>query len=433
MSLARLVYYSAIIGGWSALLAWAIAEFSFLRNSVEGNLNVALTGGLVGGAIGAGLAAVAGMANGQWKQILQRMTPGLVGGGLGGAAGILLGKLLYAKNMPRAIGFMVMGLCIGIVEGVYERSPSKIRNGLIGGASGGLIGGFLFDPLQSMIHAGSGMSSRATAFVILGMCIGALIGLVQVAMKEAWLTVLDGYRAGRQLILSSPVTFLGRGDHLPLPFLGVANKDLESEHVRITRQPNGAYFLEDNHSRLGTRLNSGTAIQTPVPLTDGDVIKFGTNYVRFNERHRKAGATQVAAPANFNVPLAPPPPVVRNSASPTSPAVGSATPLRAALPSGTPVGPAPGATAAPSVRAAEPPRIANQAPAPPNSPASMPARPPAVPFRVVPPPPPRPAAPAAGSQSPPGPSIPPPASASRPAPLRPIVPPPPPPPPPRKG
>ena len=128
-----------------------------------------------------------------------------------------------------------MGLGIGAVDGLYERSNSKIRNGLIGGGIGGLLGGLLFDPIQNLITSQSGMSSRATAFVILGICIGAMIGFTQVVLKEAWLTVLDGYRAGRQLILGQVVTYLGRGDHLPLPFLGPMNLELETEHVKITR------------------------------------------------------------------------------------------------------------------------------------------------------------------------------------------------------
>ena len=64
------------------------------------------------------------------------------------------------------------------------------------------------------------MISRATAFVILGMCIGILIGLVKVVLKEAWLTVLDGYRPGRQLILSEAETVLGRAEYAALPVHG---------------------------------------------------------------------------------------------------------------------------------------------------------------------------------------------------------------------
>jgi len=84
-----------------------------------------------------------------------------------------------------------MGAGIGATEGLYERSPRKTRNGLLGGSIGGLLGGMLFDRI---VQSGAQMSGRATALVGPGISIGVLIGLAHVVLKEAWLTVLDGYR-----------------------------------------------------------------------------------------------------------------------------------------------------------------------------------------------------------------------------------------------
>ena len=64
---------------------------------------------------------------------------------------------------------MVLGLGVGVVEGIYDRSFRKIRNGLIGGATGGLIGGLLFDWIYNLELTASGRSSRAAAFVVLGL------------------------------------------------------------------------------------------------------------------------------------------------------------------------------------------------------------------------------------------------------------------------
>ena len=228
MSLNRLIYYSAIIGGWSAFLGWMVSEFLTRRPRRGGRTGVIVMCALVGGAIGEGLNLVAGMANGQWKQQIKRVVPGLIAGGVGGAVGGFLGDILFSSfRLPRAFGWMIMGAGIGVVEGLYERSPAKLRNGLIGGAIGGLVGGFLFDPILALIASSSGMSSRATAFVILGMCIGILIGLVKVVFKAAWLTVLDGYRPGRQLILSESQTILGSAEYATLPFMARSDTDVE--------------------------------------------------------------------------------------------------------------------------------------------------------------------------------------------------------------
>ena len=321
MSFVRIVYYSALAGGWGAFVGWLLAEILFFHSGqAAGSVQAAAIAALVGAAIGLGLSIVAGLANGRLSQIAMRALPGVVAGGFGGALGGFIGNLLY-EHIPfvgRAPGWMIVGIGIGMVEGFYERSASKLRNGLIGGALGGLLGGALFDPIQHWVAHGSGMSSRAIAFVILGVAIGALVGLVQVVLKDAWLTVLDGYRPGRQLILSRQVTALGRGDHLPLPFIGPMNAGIETEHVLIVRQASGSFVVEDNHSKTGTRLNNQPLLQ-PAVLNDGDVIKFGTNFVRFNERHRKKGQEPLTTAFQGQVRGAPPPPPVRKPPVPSAP------------------------------------------------------------------------------------------------------------------
>jgi len=269
MSLNRLVYYCAIIGGWAALLGALISEFLVRRPGwISGNAEDAITAGLVGAVIGGGLNLVAGMVNAQWLPQLKRLAPGLLIGGVGGAIGSLIGNFLYQHGLPRALGWCVMGLSIGVVDGLTDRSWKKVRNGLIGGALGGLLGGFLFDPIKGWAASQTGLASRAVAFVLLGICIGSLIGLVQVVLKEAWLTVLDGYRPGRQLILTRDVTILGRAEHVALPFFGHPARDVEREHARIVRRPNGQFAIEDVQTKSGTRVN-GEVIQGPRLLCAG--------------------------------------------------------------------------------------------------------------------------------------------------------------------
>jgi len=322
VSLNRFVYYCAVTGAWAALAAWLVTELIFFQSgTMEAGwlprLRDTLTAAALGGGIAAGLSVVSGMTNARWRQLLKRAGLGFLGGLAGGMIGGALGVWLHAGlGAPLALGWLVMGLGIGVTEGLYERSTRKIRNGFIGGTLGGLVGGLLFDPIA---RAGSEMPGRATAFVILGLLVGAAIGLAHVVLKEAWLTVLDGFRPGRQLILSRDVTVLGRAEHLPLPFMGHADTELEPEHVRIVRQPSGQYLLEDNHTRAGTLLNS-QPVTGPVVLQDGDLVKLGTNIVRFSHRHRRRDAAPgagEAGPARASRPIAPPPLPVSPSPRPS--------------------------------------------------------------------------------------------------------------------
>lgn len=373
MSLYRFVYYSAVVGGWAAFLAWMVAQRPVLGSSWPGIVKTTVVGALVGAAVSAGLNLVSGMTNAQWKRLLKRLPSGLIGGGIGGAIGGLLGELMFAAVEFRALGWMIMGLAIGGVEGFSEGSRKKLRNGLIGGGLGGLLGGWLF---QQIAVPDADMAARAAAFVILGTSIGALIGMTHVVLKEAWLTVIDGFRPGRELILSQTVTVLGRGDHLPLPLLGYAGRDLESEHAKITRKSDGSFSIEDNRSRLGTLLNA-QRLQGLTTLSDGDLIKLGSNIIRFNYRRggsRRAAAGPTGQAAGGAGKIAPPPPPA------------GSVPSAAPRPQPAPPQPAPPAAGPPPSPRPAPPGIPPgqiPAPGPPTQPGS-----PAPGPRIPPPPPP---------------------------------------------
>ena len=387
MSLNRLLYYGAILGGWSAFVGWLLAELLFAGGDRSANFLAAVfLAAFVGAAIAGGLAVLPAVANGQWQQGLKRLGSGLLGGFLAGLAGGLLGGSFYrllvlmagesvlARMLGRIPGWILMGLAIGAVEGIYDRSPRKLRNGLIGGGIGGLVGGLLFDPLSAMVHSGTGMASRATAFVILGMCIGLLIGVVQFVLKQAWLTVVDGFRPGRQLILTEPETLMGTSEKVALSFIAFGAKGVEPMHVRIVRQPNGGFVVMDNNTRTGTRVN-GHPLTGPVLLRDGDVISFGVNMVRFSERRKGMAPEPVSVPARpAVVPVTVQPAVVTPVG--IKPAPGQAVPVSApAAPVVTPVrqGPPPGPVPVVTVPV--------QPVAPPAPPPTAQPHPPAAPVR----------------------------------------------------
>src|SRR5262249_33736495 len=119
MSLNRLIYYSALLGGWAALAGWLVSECLFFRHEAAiSRWEVLAVAAMVGAAIGGGLNLLAGGGNAVWTQQLKNLLPGMIGGAVGGAIGGLVGDIAYSMNLPRALGWMVMGLGIGVVEGV---------------------------------------------------------------------------------------------------------------------------------------------------------------------------------------------------------------------------------------------------------------------------------------------------------------------------
>ena len=119
---------------------------------------------------------------------------------------------------------------------------------------------------------------------MLGLCIGLLIGLAQVILKEAWLKVEAGFRPGRELMLAKAEITLGRAESCDLGLFG--DSGVDKTHARLLRKGE-RWLLVDNGSGTGTFLN-GRRIDGPTPLNSGDEIRLGRNVLRFGERRKHA-------------------------------------------------------------------------------------------------------------------------------------------------
>ena len=126
-------------------------------------------------------------------------------------------------------------------------------------------------------------SGLTIGMVILGVCIGLLIGLAQVVLKEAWLKVESGFRAGREVMLTKDETTIGRAESCDLGLFG--DNTVERLHARIERKDN-QYVLADVETAGGTFLND-KPVRKSTPLRDGDVIRVGNSVLRFGERAKR--------------------------------------------------------------------------------------------------------------------------------------------------
>jgi hypothetical protein len=304
MSFRLFIYYCALCGAGGAFIGWGLGR---LLAGDDQLLTAGIKGMFLGMFVALALSLVDSLWNLSLRQVVavaQRVTAAVLVGGVGGFFGGLISHGLYSASplLGFALGWTITGLLIGAAPGVFDllvsvnnkqdlRGPRrKVLNGVLGGTVGGFLGGILsmflrgtwtglFESKPSALL----WSPSATGFVALGACIGLLIALAQVFLKEAWLHVEAGFRAGRQVILSRPVVTLGRAESCDIGLFGDAGVD--RIHARLIRQGQD-YVLSDAGSAGGTYVN-GERLRGPRVLRAGDAIRMGNCLLRFGERRKK--------------------------------------------------------------------------------------------------------------------------------------------------
>jgi hypothetical protein len=298
MTFRLFIYYCALGGGWAAFLAWGLLALLGVATVKGKDLSeVALIGTFLGLLVAAALGLVDGLLNSTGNQRYLRVLVSAGIGLVGGALGAVLGTALYEAGGRQLIwlvaGWMVAGLLIGAASGLHDvlqaqlagrelRQPvKKTLNGIYGGVLGGFLGGFPFGLLLDSQTLP--LSGLAIGLTVLGLCIGLMVALAQVFLKEAWVAVEIGRRAGRQMMLSKDETTIGRAEGCDLGLFG--EQGIEKVHARIMMR-NSRYVLEDANTPGGTFINE-SRVERPTLLNNGDAIRVGSCLLRFGESQKQ--------------------------------------------------------------------------------------------------------------------------------------------------
>lgn len=167
-----------------------------------------------------------------------------------GAAGLSpLG--FCVQIMGRTLAWGLVGVAMGLGQGIALRSQRLLVFGLIGGVVGGILGGMLFDPLDLLILGADKPSahiSRMVGFMVIGASVGGMIGLVELLARDSWLRMEEGPLTGKEFLVFKDVMKVGssprsdiylfndprvEGHHATLRTVGEA---LEVESVNAQRQ-----------------------------------------------------------------------------------------------------------------------------------------------------------------------------------------------------
>jgi hypothetical protein len=304
MGLLLRIYFNAVFGALGGLLGWFL--FGIFGDKNSSSIGQQLLGGaFIGGFIGYFVVSVEAIRDHSLLRFGRLAFFGAVLGAAGGALGMWLGEVVHdalmqgltdwnegfkatlgriCEVLSRGLGWMLLGLAVGLSEGVAARSIGKLSYGMLGGAIGGFLGGVLFGAIKAL-ERGSEASTHvlggALGLVILGACIGALSALVQGVFQPASIRVLQGWQEGREYPLLKAATIVGRDEGADIALF--RDMRVEKRHAAIRRSGDSFVLFNQGAPVAQTRVNDEPVAQSRA-LQDGDRIQLGNIVLRFQMR-----------------------------------------------------------------------------------------------------------------------------------------------------
>jgi hypothetical protein len=277
-------YYYGVLGAIGGLVGWQLSNLIGLSFTS----NVYLSDIAVGGMIGLCVGLLVGAAEGLFTlNPAKALRAGAIAAGLGflaGAVGLPLGEAVFqflgAGFIPRALGWGLFGLMIGLAEGIS--GGSQMWKGALGGLLGGIVGGAFLEIAMKLLD--NSAFGKAVGLLLLGASVGALIALIVVLLSRAWIEVMTGKLHGTEFILDKfmkakgPSVILG-SDALKADIV-LPDPDVSPQHAMLTGT--GAHFLVKDMSKSGTFVNKRRV--ELAELSDRQILHLGNTELRYHEK-----------------------------------------------------------------------------------------------------------------------------------------------------
>jgi len=281
------IYYNAILGALGGLIGWALISL-LLRFETSATfwllLRDALLGALVGACIGFAVGSAEQLAGRlRLPNLRQSALSAAIGAGAG-LVGLVIGELIFLVAgggvWPRALGWALFGALLGLGQWRVTGMPSKGVYGALGGLFGGLLGGSTYERLTLLLlnmELGRTWAipvGGAVGLMILGACIGALIGLVEDILRSAWLRFIRGPLEGQTRTIDPrrAKIVLGRADQCDIVLPD--DPDVARAHAEIVHNNGEFTIMGREGSVLLRRAQETTTVQQHV-LQPGDTVQLG--------------------------------------------------------------------------------------------------------------------------------------------------------------
>lgn len=253
--------------GFSSYLSLSLiqgAAIGFIFGFIFGAANIIIYKELKQGLLKAVTAALIGAVTAAAAQLIAVQ-------GMLWSSGLL--RLEWDQSMKilfplwKGFGWMLMGMAIGAVDGIHQRSIRRSLAGLTGGLIGGLTGGLGLELLTGMMPQAPFIQSAG--LILMGILIGLFLGEFERRFSFARLRVLNGEFKNREYLLIKKKTRIGEDVKEDISFH--AYRDVES--FQIEKNAAEVYLNSETGSQL---LLNDKAYEGKQTLKYQDVIQNGS-------------------------------------------------------------------------------------------------------------------------------------------------------------
>jgi len=280
------------------------AHFTLHQLSSRKALSSLLMFPLVAGFIGLFIGAVDGLVCRLPRRALLCGLVGLFVGFVGGFISSILADIIYAplthlamksygseglsslgfavQMIARSLAWCLAGSAMGLGQGIALRSKRLLIYGLLGGIVGGLLGGVLFDPIDAFLlgpEKPSAALSRLIGFGVIGLAVGATIGIVELLARDAWLRMTQGPLTGKEFLVFKDVMNIGSS---PRSDIYLFNDSQVAENHAVLRAVGDECEIEAKQSTSPVLLNNRSV--TRARLRHGDNVTIGRTSFVFQQR-----------------------------------------------------------------------------------------------------------------------------------------------------
>ncbi len=182
----------------------------------------------------------------------------------------------------RSLAWCLAGVAMGLGQGIALRSKRLLLYGLLGGVVGGLLGGLLFDPIDMILLGTDKPSahwSRLVGLAVIGASIGAMIGIVELLARDAWLRMTQGPLTGKEFLLFKDVMNVGSSPRSDIYLFNDAQVIADHAVIRAIGDETEIEARQDSHPVL---LNNQAVRRAR--LRHGDSVTIGRTVFVFQRR-----------------------------------------------------------------------------------------------------------------------------------------------------